>query len=108
MDLIIEYLKEKGFNCNDYTNNFTSKIKFDIFLNFINENYKDYNDMIYVFDLSKSIPDIGNYYKDNFKLDVSNHYLVVLTNEFWIINKDTLFTNESLDKLFCLESIPKE
>ena len=96
----IEYLKNKGFKYNDYTNEFKSIKEFEYFKNFIQENYKDYNDMIYYFDLNSSIPEIKKYYENKFNIfNTNNHYLIIYLVKFNIIEKGTKLTTDILDSL---------
>ena len=96
----VEYFKNKGFKFNDYTNKFKSFEEFSNFKEFIQENYKDYNDMIYHFDLNSSIPEIKKYYKDKFNiLSINNHYLIIYLVKFNIIEKGTKMTPEILNNL---------
>lgn len=96
----IEYLKNKGFKYNDYTNEFKTFEEYENFKNFIQENYKDYNDMIYYFDLNSSIPEIKTYYKDKFNIfNTNNHYLIIYLAKFNIIEKGTKMTPDILNSL---------
>lgn len=107
MEQMTEYLIDKGFNCYDYTDKFKTKKEFEDFKDCIGENYKDFSDMLYYFDLQKCIPEIGKYYNDKFDIDTSNHYLVLLSMKFNIIEKDTIMTPESFDNLIKMPSKDK-
>ncbi len=93
-------IKNKGFQYNDYTNKFKSFEEFENFKDFIQENNKDYKDMIYYFDLNSSIPEIKKYYQNKFKIfTTNNHYLIIYLAKFNIIEKDTKMTTEILNSL---------
>ena len=96
----IEYLKNKGFKYNDYTNEFKSFEEYENFKDFITENSKDYKDMIYYFDLNSSIPEIKKYYENKFNIfTTNNHYLIIYLAKFNIIEKGTKMTPDILNSL---------
>jgi hypothetical protein len=95
-----EYFLKKSFKFDDYTNKFKSFEEFSNFKQFIQENYKDYNDMIYHFDFNSSIPEIKQYYKDKiYILSMNNHYLILYLVKFNIIEKGAKLTPEILNNL---------
>jgi hypothetical protein len=93
----IEYLENKCFTHNDFTNKFKS---FDEFDKFLDQIQKIKTNDIYYFDLYYSISDIKNYYEDKFNIkNTSNHYLILYQIKFNVIEKGSILTPKILDNL---------
>ena len=90
MELIVENLKANGITCCNYTKQFKTIEELNIFRNVLNENYKDFLDMIYYIDLDKCIPEITMFCRDITKADMVNNLMVISPFTFIFISKDEI------------------